>query len=67
MDPTRDPDRLLTVAELARRLSLGDATVRKLARAGQLPALQVGGQLRFRWADVVEALRLAPTQKAVPA
>jgi len=38
---------LLTVSETARLLRIGEATVRRLARRGELPALRVGGQWRI--------------------
>jgi excisionase family DNA binding protein len=38
---------LLTVSETARLLRVGEATVRRLARRGKLPAIRVGGQWRI--------------------
>lgn len=46
----REP--LMTLAELARFLHVGQKTVLKLAREDKLPAAKVGGELRFRRADI---------------
>ncbi len=49
--------RLLTTDELARRLHVGSAKIRDLARAGRIPSIRVGKALRFDWREVVTALR----------
>ncbi|MFI6516995.1 helix-turn-helix domain-containing protein [Spirillospora sp. NPDC050679] len=56
--PTRDPD-VLTTAEVASRLGLSPQTVRRMANAGQLPALKTGKDFRYSWIAVREFLRWA--------
>ncbi|MCA9638598.1 MAG: PTS sugar transporter subunit IIA [Myxococcales bacterium] len=43
-----DPDRLLTLRELADYLRLGERTVLKLAQQGEVPAARIGNQWRFK-------------------
>jgi excisionase family DNA binding protein len=53
--------RLLTLTEVAQRLAVSLSTVRRLTRAGGLPAYRVGGQLRVRASELeqfVERSRL---------
>lgn len=40
-------ERLLRVAEVAERLAVSEALVYKLMRTGRLPAVHIGGSLRF--------------------
>jgi excisionase family DNA binding protein len=47
---------LLSPQEAATRLSVSVMTVRRLVKAGQLPALKVGGQLRFDPSELEEWL-----------
>ncbi|POM26117.1 Helix-turn-helix domain protein [Actinomadura rubteroloni] len=54
--PARDPD-VLTTAELAARLALSPQTVRRMANAGQLPALKTGKDFRYSWEAVRQCLR----------
>jgi excisionase family DNA binding protein len=51
----------LTVSDVARKLGLSEDRVRRLAAAGQLPAVRVGdnGHWRFCEAEVEQALRKA--------
>ena len=49
-------ERLLTVRELATLLQLHAKTVERMARAGRLPSLRVGGRLRFRPSDIASWL-----------
>jgi excisionase family DNA binding protein len=50
--------KLLTTAELARRLDVGQDKIRALAKAGRIPSVQVGANgRRFDWAEVMAALR----------
>jgi excisionase family DNA binding protein len=50
--------KLLTTAELARRLDVGQDKIRALAKAGRIPSVQVGANgRRFVWAEVMTALR----------
>lgn len=53
-DPARteDPGRLLTIQEVAERLTVSRATVRRLIQTGQLPRIKVGGSVRFEAPDV---------------
>jgi excisionase family DNA binding protein len=46
------PDPLLTVAEVAHRLSCSEAMVRKLTKLGSLTHVRVGDLVRFRPGDV---------------
>jgi excisionase family DNA binding protein len=43
-----DGDYLMTVEEVAQYLSLHELTVRRLARAGEIPAFKVGRQWRVK-------------------
>ncbi|WP_157429686.1 helix-turn-helix domain-containing protein [Actinomadura oligospora] len=52
----RDPD-VLTTAELAAKLGLSAQTVRRMANAGQIPALKTGKDFRYSWDAVREVLR----------
>ncbi len=50
---TADTDTpMLTVEDVRSRLNVSISTVRRLVRAGKLPAYLVGGQLRFRLEEV---------------
>jgi len=54
-------EQLLTTADLARRLSIGQDKVRALARDGRIPCIEVDGcGLRFHWHEVESALRGGP-------
>ena len=48
--------KMLTTYELARYLQLHPDTIRKMAREGIIPSMQIGRKLRFELAAVVEAL-----------
>lgn len=52
----RNSDRLLTAAELAGILRMHPVSIRRLALAGKIPALHIGRSVRFRIADVLEAI-----------
>ena len=59
----RDPD-VLTTQELAAKLGLSAQTVRRMAHAGQLPALKTGKDFRYSWETVRDVLRQPhPTQE----
>jgi len=45
-------EKLLTVVELADLLQLNAKTVERMARAGRLPSVRVGGRVRFRPSDI---------------
>ncbi|MEZ4452454.1 MAG: PTS sugar transporter subunit IIA [Nannocystaceae bacterium] len=45
---TPEPDRLLTLRELADYLRLGERTVLKLANQGEIPGARIGNQWRFK-------------------
>jgi excisionase family DNA binding protein len=48
MDQSIETVRLLTLAEAAELLHVSTRTVQRMIRAGNLPALKVGGQWRLR-------------------
>ena len=58
--PTNPPDDLLDADEAARRLGLHPETLRRLHRAGKIPAFKVGKKLRFDLAEIREACRSTP-------
>jgi excisionase family DNA binding protein len=61
-DPFLSPPRLLEVAQVAHRLNMGEAFVRRLIRAGKLPAHRIGKQLRVDPVDLqayIDAQRVA--------
>ncbi|TDD84305.1 helix-turn-helix domain-containing protein [Actinomadura rubrisoli] len=62
----RDPD-VLTTAELATKLGLSAQTVRRMANAGQIPALKTGKDFRYSWEAVRQVLRQPHHQPGVPA
>ncbi|WP_131738856.1 helix-turn-helix domain-containing protein [Actinomadura roseirufa] len=64
--PGRDPD-VLTTAELATKLGLSAQTVRRMANAGQIPALKTGKDFRYSWQAVREVLRQPHQQPGEPA
>lgn len=47
----RDGEQFLTVAEVAGRLRVYPSTVRRLIKAGRLPAIRVGRSIRVRERD----------------
>jgi excisionase family DNA binding protein len=46
--PFEDYDRIMTIEQVARYLSLHELTVRRLAREGEIPAFKVGRQWRIK-------------------
>jgi excisionase family DNA binding protein len=46
--PLNDVDKIMTIEEVARYLSLHELTVRRLARDGEIPAFKVGRQWRVK-------------------
>jgi excisionase family DNA binding protein len=46
------PHRWLTTAQVTSLLQITPATLYRLVRAGTMPAVRVGGQWRFRRADL---------------
>lgn len=52
IEPEADPDRLLTKAELAKRLAVSVSTVDRLTRSGMPVAAIVGDHRRYRIAEV---------------
>jgi excisionase family DNA binding protein len=52
----RDPD-VLTTKELAIKLGLSPQTIRRMANAGQIPALKTGKDFRYSWEAVRDVLR----------
>lgn len=53
----RHDDQLLTVREVAERLRLHPITVRRLIKAGRLPAVRLGRSVRVHESDVNDLLR----------
>jgi excisionase family DNA binding protein len=47
-------NRLLTSSEVAEWLNMDEATVQRMSRTGELPAVKIGGRYRFRQADLEE-------------
>ncbi len=56
-----ETERYLTPDEAAAYLRVCRTTVYRLARAGQIPAVRVGGQWRFHKRDLYVWLRAKPT------
>jgi excisionase family DNA binding protein len=56
---------LLSLRATAERLSVSTRTVRRLVATGQLPALKVGGQLRFDPAELEQWLYGDPESSEV--
>lgn len=54
----RDVDVIMTVAEVAEYLRLGEATVYRLAQDGEIPAVKVGRSWRFKKGLIDEWFRL---------
>lgn len=64
------PQPLLSVREVGRRLGLSRTSVHKLARDGELRKLRIGGATRFFTEDVDALIRRGlqtPTNGATPA
>ena len=47
------PERLLTAAEVAKRLSVPESWVRQETREGRMPHLALGRYKRYEWPAVV--------------
>jgi len=47
-------NRLLTCSEVARWFNMDEATVQRMSRTGELPAVKIGGRYRFRQDDLEE-------------
>ena len=45
-------DEILTLPEVAELLRIAEKTVYSLAQRGEIPAFKVGGQWRFKQADI---------------
>ncbi len=58
-------DEILTPQEAADRYKVSKRTIQRLAAEGRVPALRVGGSLRFRVADL-EAAFASPPAPAPP-
>jgi len=52
-----------TVEEIAEHLRLHPYTIRRLARAGKIPAFRAGGQWRFRKDDIDQWSKSYPFAK----
>jgi len=57
--PHSHPEGTITVEEMATHLNVSVPTVRRMVKAGRVPYLRVGNQLRFLAADVVASLQSA--------
>lgn len=57
-----DHEPLLSTQDAATLLNVSQATVRKLARSGELPAIRVGRQLRFDADQLTKPQRLHSTR-----
>lgn len=55
--PPLDPNRLMRLDEVAPRLAVSLATLRRMVAAGRLPVVRVGRQLRVRPADLEAFIR----------
>jgi excisionase family DNA binding protein len=55
---------LLTVRDVASAYQLAESTVRRLAHEGKLPAVKVGGSVRFSPRDLDDALLARPAHEA---
>jgi len=53
--------RLLTIEQVAYRLAVSPATVRRLMNTGALPRVTVGGSVRFEPADVIALIEAGKT------
>jgi excisionase family DNA binding protein len=51
------PHAVYTIAEVCQLLRLGNVTVRRLVRSGQLPATRLGGPYRILGSALLAALR----------
>lgn len=50
--PSKNPERLGSLAEVAVFLNVAPLTVRRMIRRADLPATRIGKQIRIRWSDV---------------
>ena len=57
---------IMTVQELAQYLRLAEATIYRLAQAGEIPAVKVGRTWRFKKALIDEWFRQQATQLTNP-
>jgi excisionase family DNA binding protein len=53
MTPETELERLLTVAELAKRWQTSERTVTRVIKRGDLPHVRIGRQIRLRRSDVM--------------
>lgn len=57
---------IMTTSEVAQYLRLAEATIYKLAQAGEIPAVKVGRTWRFKKALIDEWFRREATQNSRP-
>ena len=55
--PHSQPEGTITIEEMAAHLNVSVPTVRRMVKAGRVPYLRAGNQLRFLAADVVTTLQ----------
>lgn len=55
--PHSHPSGTITIEEIAEHLDVSVSTVRRMVKAGKVPYLRAGNQLRFLAADVVASLQ----------
>lgn len=51
------PPEILTSDELAARLRVNTETIRRLTRKGEIPFMRLGGEYRYDWAAVLQAIQ----------
>lgn len=51
-----DPLEVITGEELKNRLDISETTLKRYRDAGKIPYVQVGGQFRYNYPEVIKAL-----------
>ena len=55
--PLEQPPEIITSVELAKRLAISLPTLRKMRESKKIPSISVGGDFRFNFPKVLEALQ----------